>query len=268
MKTDQEIIAKHYDEDPVKEWNRLKIHPFEFLITCHFIEKYIGRNGSILDVGEGPGRYSIHFAKEGHKVTLLDLSQGNISLAKKKARQYKVKMRCEVGNALTLPFPDASFDTVFLLGPMYHLLEEKERSQALSEAIRVLRPNGFLFVSFISLSGGMVFVMRECPETILSEEDQKIFWPLLYRNQPFHGQGFTLASFDTLTSMKEVMENERLEKVTIFGQESVLAPCEDKIMKASPQARKAWLETGIQLAEREEFMSFSEHFCYVAKKIK
>lgn len=47
------------------------------------------------------------------------------------------------GNALDLEaFPDAAFDAVLLMGPMYHLLEAGEGAQALAEAHRVLRPGG------------------------------------------------------------------------------------------------------------------------------
>lgn len=165
------------------------------------------------------------------------------------------------------PYSDSSFDTVMLFGPMYHLLEKNERKKASDEAIRVLKPNGYLFVSFISMYGGMVFEMRECPDAILSPIDQEVFYPSLLRNEGFSGRGFTLATFDTPKTMERIMDDSRLSKVTVFGQESVLAPCEDKIKSSPKNVRDMWIKEAIALAEREEFLSFAEHFCYVAKKV-
>lgn len=57
---------------------------------------------------------------------------------------------CEEVTATDLSrFPDAAFDAVLLLGPLYHLLEEEERRQAMAEAYRVLKPGGPLFAAFI-----------------------------------------------------------------------------------------------------------------------
>ena len=59
------------------------------------MDRYIRPGDQILDIGGGPGHYAIHYAKQGHSVTLLDLSDENIRFAKKKARQYGVKITAE-----------------------------------------------------------------------------------------------------------------------------------------------------------------------------
>ena len=77
-------VRSHYDENPRKEWDRLqKRFPHEKYITTHMIDRYIRPGDTILDIGGGPGQYSIHYARQGHDVTLLDLSGGNVSFAKK-----------------------------------------------------------------------------------------------------------------------------------------------------------------------------------------
>lgn len=266
MDESQQIVKSHYDENPKKEWDRLKRYPFEFPITVSFIEKYINPGCTIFDIGGGPGRYSLYFAEKGYQVSLLDLSYENIRFAKKKMLQYKVKFPAIAGDACELPYSDSSADAVLLFGPLYHILDENLRKKALKEATRILRPGGFLFASFINLSGGMVFEMREFPELILSEDDQRLFYLCLNGKRPFRGRGFTDAVFDTPESLSSLMDDESLEKVEIFGQESVLAPCQDRIKKCSPKAREAWLKEAILLASREEFFSFSEHLCYIAKK--
>ena len=74
-------------------------HPYEKYITIKIMDKYIKDGDSILDIGGGPGHYSIHYALMNHDVTLLDLSDENIKFVKNKSRQYKTKLKEIVGNA-------------------------------------------------------------------------------------------------------------------------------------------------------------------------
>ena len=85
-------------------------------------------------------------------VTLFDLSTGNLTLAREKAAEAGVTLAgFEQGTALDLArFADHSFDAVLLMGPLYHLLEAADRRRALTEARRVLKPSGPLFVAFIT----------------------------------------------------------------------------------------------------------------------
>lgn len=61
-----------------------------------------------------------------------------------------------VGNALSLPYPDNSFDMALLMGPLYHLQEKSERIKAIQEAKRVLKPSGFLFCAAVSRFASML----------------------------------------------------------------------------------------------------------------
>ena len=84
MREESEAIRAHYNADPQKEWDRLKKkHPYEKYITIRMMDRYILPGDTILDIGGGPGHYSIHYAKQGHAVTLLYLSDGNVRFAKK-----------------------------------------------------------------------------------------------------------------------------------------------------------------------------------------
>jgi ubiquinone/menaquinone biosynthesis C-methylase UbiE len=106
----------------------------------------------VLDCGGGPGHYAIELAGRGYEVILFDLSAGSLRLAQEKAAQAGVALAgCEQGTATDLSrFPDDAFDAVLLMGPLYHLLEEEDRLQALVEARRALKPGGFLFTAFIT----------------------------------------------------------------------------------------------------------------------
>ena len=123
----------------------------EYAVTWRAIQEYIPYSADVLDIGGGPGRYSLELAKAGHKVTMIDLSAANVAFAQGKAAEDHVALECHQADATDLSgFGDSSFDAVLLMGPLYHLLETDQRSQAVREAMRVLRAGGILFAAFIN----------------------------------------------------------------------------------------------------------------------
>ncbi len=55
-------VKKYYDENTQLEWKRMERHPFEFIFTTYMIDQYVKPGDRILDIGGGPGRYSIYYA--------------------------------------------------------------------------------------------------------------------------------------------------------------------------------------------------------------
>ena len=69
--TDQVAKVKAlYDSSPELEWERMDRNPFEFEITKRMLSRYIQPCDSVLDIGGGPGRYSLWLAERGCSVTL------------------------------------------------------------------------------------------------------------------------------------------------------------------------------------------------------
>ena len=105
----------------------------------------------IVDVGGGPGRYSVWLAERGYRVHLVDPVPLHVEQARTAARDRRVKLAsAETGDARTLRLPDASVDAVLVMGPLYHLSEPDERLEALAEARRVCRESGVIIVAAIS----------------------------------------------------------------------------------------------------------------------
>jgi SAM-dependent methyltransferase len=119
--------------------------PLELERTKELIGRFLSKgNLRILDVGGGPGVYSTWLTGLGHTVRLIDPIPLHVAQASASG------LDSEVGDARSLTQPDASFDVVLLLGPLYHLLDPADREFALREARRVLRPGGLLFAAAIS----------------------------------------------------------------------------------------------------------------------
>ncbi len=122
----------------------------EYLTTMKYIHECISQFAfpDILEVGAGTGRYSVALAKEGYTVTAVELVLHNLDVLKSKLDGTE-PITAVQGNALDLSvFRDRSFDLTMLLGPMYHLYTLEDKIQALSEAVRVTRPGGYILVAY------------------------------------------------------------------------------------------------------------------------
>lgn len=143
-----EIISDYYtnyDED-----GRLlrKSKRIEFKITMKYIEKYIKPGDKILEIGAATGRYSHTFARKGYEVDAIELVRHHIDIFEKNTEPGE-KVTITQGNAVDLSaISDNTYDITLLLGPMYHLFSDEDRHKALSEAIRVTKKGGVIYVAY------------------------------------------------------------------------------------------------------------------------
>lgn len=272
--SDREDVKGFYDGNPLAEWERLEQNPWEFEINSRYIDRYVLPGQSVLDLGGGPGRYSIHLAKRGCEVTLVDLSDGNVALARKKAAEAGLVLRALQGDALDADtLPAGPFDHVLCMGPLYHLLEEAERRAAIANCLSRLRPGGVLFAAFISMYSDLLYRlghMADWPEGIdgvSGDEINRRFYDCLERGADYAGEAFTRAYFAQISSVERHFEGFPLRKLHLVGSEGVLASRED--FKGLPAAaRAAWIELSLRLCERPELLSWSEHLLYIGQKVQ
>jgi demethylmenaquinone methyltransferase/2-methoxy-6-polyprenyl-1,4-benzoquinol methylase len=98
---------------------------------------------SVLDVATGTGSQAIAFARRGHPVTAIDLSEAMLDVARKKAGSATV--RFEAGDATRLRFGAESFDVVTISFAL-HDMPEMIREKALKELVRVAKPGGTILI--------------------------------------------------------------------------------------------------------------------------
>jgi ubiquinone/menaquinone biosynthesis C-methylase UbiE len=108
---------------------------------------------AILDVGCGTG---INLLELAHtmgpcsKLVGVDLSSGMLEVARRKAAAAGVAATFQVGDAEALELPDGTFDLV-VCNSVYHWFPD--RSRAIGEMARVLRPGGQLLLGTIASPG-------------------------------------------------------------------------------------------------------------------
>jgi ubiquinone/menaquinone biosynthesis C-methylase UbiE len=144
---DEEIRA-YYDVGLERDRLAQGYSRVELARTQELLSRYLPpAPATVLDVGGGPGVYAAWLAEAGHRVRLVDATPLHVRQALELADG---RFEAVEGDARALEEPDASYDVVLLLGPLYHLLERAERSAALGEAQRVLRSGGLLAAAGIS----------------------------------------------------------------------------------------------------------------------
>ncbi|MBE3561987.1 MAG: methyltransferase domain-containing protein [Ktedonobacteraceae bacterium] len=263
------LIEHYYDEEAHIEWQRLERHRTEFAVTMRTLTEYLPiPPQAVLDVGGGPGRYALALSSLGYQVTLLDLSQGNLTLARQKAQERQISLVQYVhGNALNLSaFPPESFDAVLLFGPLYHLLTESERQQAVREAWRVLRSDGFIFAAFITRYAAFRYLAKNSPMTLLEKHAE---WEDFVRTGIYHagqGVGFTDAYFAHPAEIGPLMEGAGFETLDLCGCEGVVAANEEQVNRLTDDAWQTWIDLNYRLSKEPSLRGAADHLLYVGRK--
>ena len=144
---------ENYDEDGRLLSRRGQI---EYLTTMGYIQAYLQPGMKVLEIGAGTGRYTCTLASMGCEVTAVELVKHNLDILKSKITP-DMNLTALEGNALNLnQIPSESYDMTLLLGPMYHLYNEQDKKQALSEAIRVTKPGGIVYVAYCISEGSII----------------------------------------------------------------------------------------------------------------
>jgi 2-polyprenyl-3-methyl-5-hydroxy-6-metoxy-1,4-benzoquinol methylase len=268
MEKNIESVREYYNGAVEEEWSRIHNRP-EFLLTCRMLNRYISAGDKVLDIGGGPGRYSLYLAEKGCDVTLFDLSPENVKFASQKASELDLRIKTVCGDARTADtLVNEQFDHVLLMGPMYHLLEEEDRIKAVNAALKLLKPGGILYVSFINSFAGMIYAMKYAPEIIASQVPCEVEYMESVVNEiSYGGDAFTKAFFAGQNSILPFMSRFPLEKLHFFGQEGITSPCEGNIMSQPEEIVNLWLDFCEKTWEREDLLSWSEHLMYVGRKI-
>ncbi len=150
-------VRQHYESEII-EADRLHegAGRLEFARTQEIIRSRIPTSPlTILDLGGGPGIHAAWLADDGHSVHLVDPVPSHVEQALHLASPDR-SITAEVGDARSLTANDHSADVVLLLGPLYHLTDRTDRVLALTEAARVVKPGGLVFVAAITRFASLI----------------------------------------------------------------------------------------------------------------
>ncbi|MBT7099630.1 class I SAM-dependent methyltransferase [Candidatus Poribacteria bacterium] len=152
-------IRGHYDELAGGEWDRLVAPPADEVklhVHAHYLRAHIAAGSHVLDIGAGPGRFTIELARLGARVTVADISPVQLSLNRERVAEAghddAVVGRYEADVSDLARFATAAFDaTVCYGGPLSCMGSRLD--DAIDELLRVTKPGGPVLMSVMSLVG-------------------------------------------------------------------------------------------------------------------
>ena len=123
------------------------------MLTVDFDRLGLAAGDRLLDVGCGAGRHSVEALRRGAIAISLDRDLREVGRARAAGPAAEAFLgqalaggapRGVCGDALSLPFDDATFDAVVASEVLEHVVEDRA---AIAELVRVLRPGGRLAVT-------------------------------------------------------------------------------------------------------------------------
>ena len=235
----------------------------EYLTTMKYIHECIDgiTEPDILEVGAGTGRYSVTLAREGYRVTAVELVEHNLEVLKSKLDGTE-PIRALQGNALDLSFlPDEAYDVTMLLGPMYHLYTREDKLRALAEAVRVTRPGGHILVAYCMNEATVVqYVfakgnLRDVLDKKLLTED----WHCV--SDP--AELFDLVRTEDIASLNEEIPAERIRLVATDGATNYMRDCIDAMDDGT---FGKWMEYHFAVCERQDLIGAAHHTLDILRK--
>jgi tRNA (uracil-5-)-methyltransferase TRM9 len=102
--------------------------------------------GKLLNVGCAHGPDFLPF-KDNFELWGVDFSIEMVRLAHKYAHKFNLKVNLTVADAISLPYPDNTFDWAIAVATYHHIKGNEQRQQAFQELKRVLKPGGEAFIT-------------------------------------------------------------------------------------------------------------------------
>lgn len=265
-------VQDFYNRNAKREWDRLDL-PFgrlEFASTLHLLDKYFPSRGRVCDIGGGPGRYTVELARRGYRVTLVDLSDQEVQLARMQLESAGLSAdQTMVGDPRRLDrLPAEWFDAALLMGPMYHLVEAEERAAALRELIRVLRQGGVAIVSYLNSWGILRTGLVDFPHwyddiaVVQSMQDEHVFSAQKLKD-------FTECYWSTPPAAKEELEQSGLQVVSYAGAEGFaggMKPLIERLAVEHPDAYRNVVTVAAELSELPQYRDCTDHLHFVVRK--
>ena len=217
----------------------------EFYVTYTYIQRHLSAvlderkcakgDIKIMDIGAGTGAYCIPLADEGYTVSAVEMVKHNLGILKKKTTLVDARQ----GNACNMKkYADDTFDVTLLFGPMYHLFSHEDKIKALSEAKRITKPGGVIFVAYVMNEYGVItycFKERHIREIM---ENHRL-------TEDFH----------TVSQVENLYDYVRIEDINKLNQQCGLK----RKMIISPDGAADYMRQYLNKLDEEEFQYFLDY---------
>lgn len=270
--TSAELVKAFYTQSVRDEWRRLvkdPAHRLELDTTLHFLAQHLPASGLLLDAGGGPGRYTVELAQRGYELVLLDMTPANLAFARRQIKRARVQAQVKAtveGTILDLSrFADASFDAALCLGgPLSHVLNAGDRSRAIDELLRVVKPGGVVVVSVM----GRLSVLALELQLFSHELELPLHAQIRDTGNYFGGSGFTACHFFLPEEFAALFAEKAVRVEALVGLEGLGARMNRPLNRVAknPERWQRWLETHYATCMHPAVVGTSEHMLIIVRK--
>jgi len=268
MHDDVTDIRDFYNQGVDTENSRLSRHQLERDITWRYLETYLPPRARILEVGAATGGYTVDLARRGCAITAVDLAPDLLAECRRRVEEAGVgsKVTFVEADARDLSaVPDADFDAVLLMGPLYHLVEESDRLLALRQSYLHLKPGGVIFSSLISRFGIMGDLLRNVPQ-LIEEREYVRFLMDHGRRPPSYPKGGFRGYFATVEEIAPLHEEAGFQTLVVAGAEPAISADDESYNRLEGEHREPWLDLLFELSREASMVASSRHLLYIGKR--
>ena len=266
-----DVVRNYYDEQVEIEWERLA-RPYrrlEMVSTLRLIDEAFPKKGRIADIGGGPGRYSMDLLRRGYRTTLVDLSPKAIAFAQARFAEDGLSPEdAFAANACDLSrLASSSFDAGLMLGPLYHIVEQRDRRKALEEFYRILKPGAPGIVGFINPWGVLRSGLFEFPPYYA--EYDNVARLLETWKQVGEQEAFTEAAFLTPPQAMDELRSAGFSVETRAGVEGFAAGMIQEVSDlatSNPDAYQTILRLAAETCQHPAYRDCTEHLHVVVRR--
>lgn len=261
-------VRDYYNRHMREEDRRLDKHPFEIPLTMHYLHLYLKPGERIFDVACGTGRIAGLLLSQGFQVGLNDLSDENIRIVKERHGGHGNTLFIERSDALDCRgWASGPWDCIFVLGPLYHMISLEKRLRILELARQNLKAGGYVFSSFMTRTGALVYGIKNNPEGILYRDGAQKLWSTGTDNSFVEAtEWFTNAYFAHPEEVNPLIEKAGLKPLHLAGAEGPFGERFELYHNLEHRLQNEWMKFVIDHAEDMHMIHQAKHLLSIAQK--
>lgn len=136
---------------------------------------------NVLDFGCGGGRYTEMLVKMGFKTFAFDLHQCMVTETLQKIKNLNLDSTVVQAEMTEIPFEASKFDIILSNGVLHNAKSLSELKKALSEIVRIVKPNGILCLNMFYDGGNNSLLKKNKEKYMFTTKDElpMILLPLM-----------------------------------------------------------------------------------------
>jgi hypothetical protein len=212
---------------------------------------------------------AIDLAKQGHAVTLNDLSKKSLQIAWKNAEKESVTFEATIhANALDIKqhTSEDSFDMVLCLGPLYHLLRPNERMEVIKNSIYAAKSGGYIVLAFVTIYAHLRDMARHDPSRLSKEwEFYKTYLHDGIYTRKTNNESYHVYPADLEKELEGLERHAKVLKVVscegFLGFEGARA-----LVNLRDEELEQWIDVVMQSADDNQTLNAADHLIVLLQK--